>query len=60
MDKPLAEQEEIARCCGCRIALVYRVSKQYEQEGIDRVCNRSRSYGHIYEIGVWPYAKICG
>jgi transposase len=39
-DKPLAEQEAIATQCGCRTALVYRVSKQYEQEGIDRVLNR--------------------
>jgi hypothetical protein len=38
--KTIAEQEEIARHCGCRIALVYRVSKQYEQEGIERVLNR--------------------
>ncbi|MDR0706440.1 MAG: helix-turn-helix domain-containing protein [Treponema sp.] len=33
-------QEEIAVPCGCRVALEYRVSKQYEREGIDRVVNR--------------------
>jgi hypothetical protein len=38
--KTTAGQEEIARQCGCRIALVYRVSKQYEQEGIERVLKR--------------------
>jgi transposase len=38
--KVLSEQEEIAKQCGCRVALVYRVSKQYEREGIDRVLNR--------------------
>jgi hypothetical protein len=34
------EQEAIARQCGCGTALVYRVSKQYEREGIDRVLKR--------------------
>jgi transposase len=38
--KTIREQGEIATQCGCRIALVYRVSKQYEREGIDRVLNR--------------------
>jgi transposase len=38
--KTIPGQEEIAKRCGCRVALVYRVSKQYEQEGIDRVVNR--------------------
>jgi transposase len=38
--KTIAEQEEIAAQCGCQVALVYRVSKQYEREGIDRVLNR--------------------
>jgi transposase len=38
--KIIAEQEAIARQCGCQAALVYRVSKQYEREGIDRVLNR--------------------
>ena len=39
-DKSLAEQEAIAKQCGCQVSLVYRVSKQYEREGIDRVLNR--------------------
>jgi hypothetical protein len=36
----LPEQETIAEHCGCQVALVSRVGKQYEQEGIDRVLNR--------------------
>jgi hypothetical protein len=36
----IAEQKEIAKQCGCQASLVYRVSKQYEQEGIERVLNR--------------------
>jgi hypothetical protein len=38
--KTILEQGETAKRCGCRVALVYRVSKQYEREGIDRVLNR--------------------
>jgi transposase len=38
--KTIPGQEAIAKRCGCQGALVYRVSKQYEQEGIDRVLNR--------------------
>ncbi|MDR0377874.1 MAG: helix-turn-helix domain-containing protein, partial [Spirochaetaceae bacterium] len=38
--KPLAEQKAIARQCGCKTALVYRVSKQYEQEGMEGVLKR--------------------
>jgi hypothetical protein len=38
--KTILKQEETAAQCGCRVALVYRVSKQYEREGIDRVLNR--------------------
>jgi hypothetical protein len=38
--KVISEQEAIAKQSGCRVALVYRVSKQYKREGIDRVMNR--------------------
>jgi hypothetical protein len=36
----IPEQEVIAKHCGCQVALVSRVGKQYEREGIDRVLNR--------------------
>jgi hypothetical protein len=36
----LPEQETTAEHCGCQAALVSRVGKQYEQEGIGRVLNR--------------------
>jgi hypothetical protein len=39
-DKAIAGQEAIAAQCGCRTSLVYRVSKQYAREGIERVLNR--------------------
>ncbi|MDR0377434.1 MAG: helix-turn-helix domain-containing protein, partial [Spirochaetaceae bacterium] len=39
-EKPLAEQKAIAQQCGCKTALVYRVSKQYEREGIEGVLKR--------------------
>jgi transposase len=39
-EKPLAEQGDIAQQCGCQLSLVYRVSKQYEREGIERVLKR--------------------
>jgi transposase len=39
-DKPPAGQEEIAKRCGCQGGLVYRVSRQYEREGIERVLKR--------------------
>jgi transposase len=38
--RTIPEQEEIAKQCGCQVALVYQVSKQYEREEIDRVLNR--------------------
>jgi hypothetical protein len=34
------EQKEIAKQCGCQAALVYRVNRQYKQEGIEWVLNR--------------------
>jgi hypothetical protein len=34
------EQSEIAERCRCATGLVYRVSKQYVQEGLERVLNR--------------------
>jgi hypothetical protein len=36
----IPEQEVIAKHCGCQVALVSRVGKQYEREGIERVLNR--------------------
>jgi hypothetical protein len=36
----IPEQKVIAKQCACQTALVYRVSKQYGQEGIERVLNR--------------------
>jgi hypothetical protein len=36
----IPEQETIAKHCSCQAALVSRVGKQYEREGIDRVLNR--------------------
>jgi hypothetical protein len=39
-DGPVAEQETIAKRCGCHVSPVYRVGKQYELEGIERVLNR--------------------
>jgi hypothetical protein len=38
--KVLPEQEAVAKHCGCQVGLVYRVSKQYVRDGIDRVLNR--------------------
>jgi hypothetical protein len=38
--RPVAEQEVIVKRCGCHVSLVYRVSKQYEREGLERVLNR--------------------
>jgi hypothetical protein len=38
--KVIPEQLEIAQRCHCQQTLVYRVSKQYEREGIERVLNR--------------------
>jgi transposase len=38
--RPVAGQAEIAKQCNCQAALVYKVSKQYAREGIDRVLNR--------------------
>jgi hypothetical protein len=40
--KSVPSQEEIARRCHCEIALIYKVSKQYAKEGIERVLNRKR------------------
>jgi transposase len=40
--KPVAEQGEIAKQCGCHTLLVYRVSKQYVQDGVDRVLHRKK------------------
>jgi hypothetical protein len=39
-DKTIGKQEYTAKQCGCRAGLVYRVGRQYEQEGIDRVLTR--------------------
>jgi transposase len=36
------EQTEVAEQCGCHTILVYRVSKEYEQEGLERVINRKK------------------
>jgi transposase len=36
------EQSEIARQCRCHINVVYKVSKQYVEEGIERVLNRKK------------------
>jgi transposase len=36
------EQSDIARQCQCNTVLVYRVSKQYVQEGLERVLNRKK------------------
>jgi transposase len=36
------EQTEVAKRCGCHTILVYRVSKQYVQEGLERVVNRKK------------------
>jgi transposase len=36
------EQTEIAQRCQCNTVLVYQVSKQYVQEGLERVLNRKR------------------
>jgi transposase len=36
------EEKEIAKQCRCHSDLVYRVSKQYSQEGIERVLNRKK------------------
>jgi transposase len=35
-------QSEIAQQCRCNTAVVYKVSKQYVTEGIDRVLNRKK------------------
>ncbi|MDR0709525.1 MAG: helix-turn-helix domain-containing protein [Spirochaetaceae bacterium] len=35
-------QSDIARQCRCNTVLVYRVSKQYVQEGLERVLNRKK------------------
>jgi hypothetical protein len=40
--KPVPLQEEIARRCRCEVALIYKVSKQYAKEGIERVLNRKK------------------
>ncbi|MDR2740814.1 MAG: helix-turn-helix domain-containing protein [Treponema sp.] len=40
--KPVPAQSEIARQCGCNTAVVYTVSKQYVEEGIERVLNRKK------------------
>ncbi|GHT52123.1 hypothetical protein FACS1894106_0160 [Spirochaetia bacterium] len=40
--KPVPEQREIADRCHCEIALIYRVSRQYAEEGIERVLNRKQ------------------
>ncbi|GHV60072.1 hypothetical protein AGMMS49587_00390 [Spirochaetia bacterium] len=40
--KPVLEQRKIADRCHCEIALIYRVSKQYAEEGIERVLNRKK------------------
>jgi hypothetical protein len=36
------EQSEIAEQCGCTVRLVYAVSRQYVQEGLERVLNRKK------------------
>jgi transposase len=36
------EQSEIAERCQCNTVLVYRVSKQYVKEGLDRALNRKK------------------
>jgi hypothetical protein len=38
----VAEQSDIATQCRCTTGLVYRVSKQYVQEGLGRVLNRKK------------------
>jgi transposase len=42
--KPVAlpDQSDIAKQCRCTTSLVYRVSKQYVQEGLERVLNRKK------------------
>jgi hypothetical protein len=40
--KPVPLQEEIARRCRCETALIYKVSKQYAKEGIERALNRKK------------------
>lgn len=40
--KPVPGQREIADRCHCEIALIYRVSRQYAEEGIERVLNRKK------------------
>jgi transposase len=40
--RSIAEQEAIAERCGCQAGLVYRVGKQYDQEGRERVLNRKQ------------------
>jgi hypothetical protein len=36
------EQSEIARQCRCNTVVVYKVSKQYVKEGLERVLNRKK------------------
>jgi transposase len=36
------EQTEVAEQCGCHVILVYRVSKAYVQEGLERVIKRKK------------------
>jgi transposase len=39
---PAPEQSEIAERCHCNTVLVYRVSKQYVEEGLGRALNRKK------------------
>jgi transposase len=36
------KQSEIARQCGCNVLVVYTVSKQYAEEGLERVLTRKK------------------
>jgi transposase len=38
----IPKQMEMAKQCGCHTILVYRVSKQYTREGLERVLNRKK------------------
>jgi hypothetical protein len=39
---PVPEQQEIAERCQCTTVLVYKVSRQYVKEGLERVLNRKK------------------
>ncbi|MDR3356727.1 MAG: hypothetical protein LBO04_06015 [Spirochaetaceae bacterium] len=38
----IPKQTEAAKQCGCHTILLYRVSKQYAREGVERVLNRKK------------------